>query len=87
MFKAIISSKKYWISVIFIGLVFILILLIFSIIKHVMQYGGLGIDSFINDNINNGKWVRYFISRIVGGLMYGMIMAYYFELRKRKSKR
>ncbi len=84
MFKEIIFSKKYWISVCFMGLVFILI---FSVIEHIKQYKGLAIDSFIYDKINEGKWVRYFISRIVGGLMYGMIMAYYFELRKRKSKR
>ncbi len=84
MFKEIIFSKKYWISVGFIGLGFIII---FSSIEHIMQYGGLAMDSFINDKIDNGKWVRYFISRVVGGLLYGMIMAYYFELRKQKSNR
>ncbi len=82
MFKEIISSKKYWISVSFIGLGFIVL---FSLIEHIMQYSGLAIDSFIKDKIANGNWVRYFISRVVGGLVYGMIMAYYFELRKRKS--
>lgn len=84
MFRQIISSKKYWISVSFIALGF---MLIFSVVEHIMQYGGLAIDSFINDKITNGNWVRYFISRVVGGLVYGMIMAYYFELRKRKSNR
>lgn len=83
MFRSIISSKKYWISVLLLGLVFILL---FSVIEHFMQYRGLAFDAFIDEKINNGRWVRYLMSRIVGGLMYGMILGYYFELRKRKQK-
>lgn len=84
MLKAIISSKKYWKSVLFIGVGFIII---FSLIEHIMQYGGLAWEIFIEEKINNGRWLRYLVSRLMGGLMYGMIMAYYFELRKHKSNR
>ncbi|GAA4274129.1 hypothetical protein U6A24_00675 [Aquimarina gracilis] len=91
IFKEILSSKKYWISVSFIGLGFIIVFsiieIILSITGHFMQYGELTMDSFVNEKINEGKWFRYLISRVVGGLLYGMIVAYYFELRKRKSKR
>jgi len=83
MFRAIISSKKYWISVCLLGLVFIIL---FSVIEHLMQYGGLAFDDFMNEKINDGLWVRYLLSRIIGGLVYGMILGYYFELRKRKQK-
>lgn len=82
MLRSIISSKKYWVSVILIGFGFVII---FSLIEHFMQYGGVAFDAFVKEKINNGKWVRYLLSRIVGGLLYGMIMSYYFELRKRKS--
>ncbi|MBQ4818454.1 hypothetical protein [Aquimarina sp. MMG016] len=84
MLKAIISSKKYWKSVLFIGVGFIMI---FSLIEHIMQYGGLAWEIFIEEKISNGRWLRYLVSRLMGGLMYGMIMAYYFELRKHKSNR
>ncbi|WP_103864685.1 hypothetical protein [Aquimarina sp. I32.4] len=84
MFTAILSSKKYWQSVCFIGIGF---MIIFSVIEYFMQYSTLGLDVFVNERINNGMWVRYLLSRIVGGLAYGMVMGYYFELRKRKSNR
>jgi len=82
MVKSIISSKSYWKSVSYIGLGF---MLIYSILEHVMEYKGISIKSFIIDKIDNENWMRFLTSRIVGGLLYGMIMAYYFELRKRKS--
>ncbi|MHA7056214.1 hypothetical protein ACWGOQ_0003270 [Aquimarina sp. M1] len=82
MFTSIVSSKKYWVSVVLLGLVFVVL---FSIIEHFMQYGGLAFDTFLNEKINNGLWIRYVLSRIVGGLLYGMILGYYFELKKRKS--
>ncbi len=52
-----------------------------------MEYRGIALDAFVNEKINNGLWLRYLISRIVGGLLYGMIMGYYFEVRKHKSNR
>jgi MFS superfamily sulfate permease-like transporter len=84
MFISILSSKKYWISVCFIGIGFIII---YSGIEYFMQYGSATWDIFIEEKIHNQQWVRYLLSRIVGGLAYGMIMGYYFELRKRKSNR
>ncbi len=84
MFVEIISSKKYWKTVTFIGIGFVIV---FSVIEHLMRYKGLSLDMFMEERISEGKWVRYFLSRVTGGLMYGVIMGYYFELRKRKSNR
>jgi len=84
MFKSIISSKKYWISVLFLGLFCTIFL---SVIEYFMYYGNLGIDAFLDEKINNGVWKRYILSRIVGVVSYGMIVGYYFELKKRKSNR
>ncbi|WP_438710123.1 hypothetical protein ACSTS3_13075 [Aquimarina muelleri] len=52
-----------------------------------MQYGVSSLDTFVEQRIYNQQWIRYVLSRLVGGLAYGMIMGYYFELRKRKSNR
>ncbi|WP_160114570.1 hypothetical protein [Aquimarina sp. AU474] len=80
----ILSSKRYWITVLYIGLGFIVI---FSVIEHFMQYSGIDIDTFVKERIENRQWMRYLLSRLAGGLLYGMIMGYYFELRKQKSNR
>ncbi len=84
MFKTILSSKRYWTSVLYLGLGLVLV---YSIIEHIREFGGLEWDSFVNERVKNGLWIRYFVSRIIGGLLYGMIMGYYFELRKRKLNR
>ncbi|WP_159025467.1 hypothetical protein [Aquimarina sp. Aq78] len=84
MFTSILLSKRYWLSVFFVGFSFIII---FSVIEYFMQYSSSTWDTFIEERINHQQWIRYMISRIVGGLIYGMIMGYYFELRKRKSNR
>ncbi|MBW1294309.1 hypothetical protein [Aquimarina litoralis] len=82
MFKSILSSKRYWISVARLGVAFILLI---SLIEYLKYYFGNGSEAFLAVKINNGLWVRYLLSRVLGGLAYGMIQAYYFERRKHKS--
>lgn len=84
MFTTILSSRSYWKSVTLLALGFILL---FSLIELLMQYQGFNFKAFIADRIDGGKWVRYALSRSVGGLMYGMILGYHFESRKLKKKR
>ncbi len=83
MFTAIISSKKYWISarILAVGFIFL-----YSVVEHFMEYQNFAISTFIDERISNGRWIRYAISRIVGGFLYGTIMAYFFEARKRKLR-
>ncbi|WP_378185529.1 hypothetical protein ACE939_10510 [Aquimarina sp. W85] len=84
MFTTILSSRSYWKSVTLLALGFIVL---FSFIELLMQYQGFDFTSFIVDHIDKGKWVRYALSRIVGGLMYGMILGYHFESRKLKKNK
>jgi len=84
MFFSIISSKKYWATVGFIGLGFVII---FSIIEHFMHFNGIAFSAFVEERVADGRWIRYVLSRLVGGLTYGMIFGYYLEFRKRKSNR
>ncbi len=83
MFREIISSKKYWVSTVLLGLGFVII---YSVIEHISEIIRVPFDQFIDTNFSNGRWIRFLISRIVGGLLYGMIMAYFFEMKKHKSK-
>jgi len=82
MFKDIVTSKKYWKTTVFLALGFIVI---FTFIEFMMSYDEAGANAFLEERIHNGKWVRFLISRIVGGLLYGMIMGYYFEIKRKKS--
>ncbi|WP_025741113.1 hypothetical protein [Aquimarina pacifica] len=82
MLKVILTSKRYWKTTLFLALGF---MVVFSLIEHFMSYRALAIDSFLEDKIEEGRWIRFLISRIVGGLIYGMIMGYYFESKKQKS--
>jgi len=83
MFKEIICSRKYWASTMLLGVGFVLL---YSAIEHLSEFVRLPFNQFIANNFSEGRWIRYLISRLVGGLSYGMIMAYFFEKRKHKSK-
>ncbi len=86
MFKEIISSKEYWKSVLVTGLMFIII---FSLIMVIFQYS-FNLEEFSQQNLKDGKWMRYLISRIIGGLIYGCFMGYVVHRNKAikdKSKR
>lgn len=82
MIKDIFSSKRYWKWVIRLAVGFIVI---FSILEHVMQFGGVDYEAFLETKIRYGQWQKYLLSRLVGGFAYGLILGYYFELKKRKS--
>ncbi|TYP75875.1 hypothetical protein [Aquimarina intermedia] len=84
MFKTILSSRSYWKSVTLLAIGFIVL---FSLIELIMQYQGFNFSAFVTERINEGKWLRYALSRVIGGLMYGMILGYHFESRKLKKKR
>ncbi len=84
MIKIILTSKRYWITVLFLGLGFCILI---SVVEHIMQYKGINVAAFMTEKIAEGRWMRYLASRIVGGMIYGGIMGYYMELRKRKAKR
>lgn len=81
MIKTILFSKKYWYSVFFLALGFIVI---FSLIEHFSEYRTINIEGFVADKLSGGKWIRYMLSRLVGGILYGMILGYHFEKRKRE---
>ncbi|MFC5047115.1 hypothetical protein ACFSTE_11670 [Aquimarina hainanensis] len=84
MFKKVVTSRKYWLSVLYLGIAFIVV---FSLIEHVSQFRGVSLSGFVETKLANGRWMRFFLSRIVGGVAYGMIMSYYFTARKIKSNK
>ncbi len=79
MFKQIMSSEAYWRSVIRLGFLFAVV---FSIVEHVGQYKGINFDGFKADVIDKGLIFRYVRAKVVGGLIYGLIVSFVFQRRK-----
>ena len=77
--KEIFTSEKYWQSVLKFGFIFIVV---WSIVEHVAAFKGVNFEAFMELNINNGKWFRYLWSRLVGGLIYGLVASFVFQRRK-----
>ncbi|WP_232285902.1 hypothetical protein [Aquimarina agarilytica] len=79
MFKQIMSSEAYWRSVIRLGFLFAVV---FGIVEHIGQYKGVNFDGFKADILDKGLIFRYVRSKIVGGLIYGLIVSFVFQRRK-----
>lgn len=79
MFKQIMSSEAYWRSVIRLGFLFVIV---FAIIEHIGQHKGLDFDAFKKEIIESGMFFTYLRSKVVGGLLYGLIISFVFQRRK-----
>ncbi|UZO82487.1 hypothetical protein NBT05_08425 [Aquimarina sp. ERC-38] len=81
--KVVLSKKSYWKSVLFLGLKFIVI---FSILEYVFNYGWTGFKDVYTNIFAYGQWKRFILSRLVGGLLYGMILGFYFHNKQLKEQ-
>lgn len=79
MFKQIMQSESYWRSVIRLGFLFVIV---FAIVEHIGQHKGLNFQAFKTEIIDQGLLFRYLRAKIVGGLLYGLIISYVFQRRK-----
>jgi len=79
MFKQVMQSEAYWRSVIRLGFLFVIV---FGIVEHVGQYQGFNFDAFKTNIIEKGLFFTYLRSKIIGGLIYGLIISFVFQRRK-----
>ncbi len=73
------KSDAYWRSVVRLGFLFVIV---FAIVEHIGQYKGLNFEAFKTDIIEKGLLFRYLRSKIMGGLVYGLIVSFVFQRRK-----
>jgi len=78
LFKEIIASESYWRSAFRLGLLFVIV---WTIIEFIGKYS-FSIEVFTNKIIDTGLLYRYINSRLVGGLLYGVLVAFPFQRRK-----
>jgi len=79
MFKQIMKSDAYWRSVIRLGFLFVIV---FGLVEHVGQHSGFNFVAFKTDIIEKGLLFTYLRSKILGGLVYGLIVSFVFQRRK-----
>lgn len=78
------SKNKYknvplWKLVIRLGIIFISILVTIKFFWNWIQFGDL---SFVKQSFENGKWIGFVISHLLGGLVYGLIVGYFLKKQK-----
>jgi len=78
MLKQILSSENYWRSAFRLGFLFILV---WSLVEFAGKYS-FSLDVFSQEIIEKGLLFRYIRSRLVGGIFYGLLVAFPFQRRK-----
>ncbi len=78
MFKTILSSENYWRSVLRLAFLFAIV---FAVVVYVGE-AKFDWEYFSAKYINEGRWFTFFRSRVLGGLVYGLFVSYFFQRRK-----
>ncbi|MDT0677064.1 hypothetical protein [Autumnicola musiva] len=77
------SQRKYWRSVIVLGLVFAVI---YTLISIIFEYGNFAFEQYYKDHIANNT-VKYVIGQIGAALFYGLIVSYgQFRAKEKREK-
>lgn len=81
--KAFLKMTAFWKSVFWLGLSF---LIIYNIITMLFEYGGFHFTEFFDDRTENGSWLRFILAQLVGGFIYGFILAFgQFHMKQKKK--
>ena len=82
-FKSIVSRKKFWRSVFWLGLSF---LILYNAITIFFEYGEFAVVTFFKERTAEGKLIRFIIGQILASFLYGFILAYGQFRSKEKKK-
>ena len=77
------KTKAYWWRVFKMGALFILII---TILQFAISFLRLDFNTFLQINFGDGKWKFFLLSRLLGGLFYGMWMVNWKYRKELKTK-
>lgn len=81
--KATLKKKAFWRTVFWLGISF---LVIYNFISLFFEYGGFNFEAFYQDKISGEKLIRFIFAQLVGGFLYGFILAFgQFHLNQKKN--
>ncbi len=80
--KDFLRKKSFWKSVFWLGLSFIIV---YNIISMLFEYGGFHFSEFISERTEKGSWLRFILAQLMGGFIYGFILAFgQFHVKQKK---
>lgn len=82
-FKTILAQKSFWKSVFWLGLSF---LVLYNIISILFETGGFHFQEFYGARTEDGKIYRFIIGQILAAFLYGFILSFgQFRVRGEKK--
>ncbi len=82
-FKKIVARGDFWKSVALLGISF---LLIYNLISMLFEYGGFEIARFFEERTEDGKLFRFILGQLIAAFIYGFIFSYgQFRMKEKKE--
>lgn len=84
-FKTIVSTKKFWPSVMIFTAAFIVI---FNLIRIGVEYS-FDFNAYFSFYFKSSNWISFIIANLIGGFIYGFAMVYarYWRQLKEQNRR
>ena len=77
-----ISQKAFWKSVLFLGLGF---LIVYVIVSMLFEYGGFHFEAYFTERTEDGKLFRFIVGQFLAAFVYGFIISFGQFRAKRKK--
>ncbi|MCP9198493.1 hypothetical protein MKO06_01140 [Gramella sp. GC03-9] len=71
-FKSTISQKGFWKSVFWLGISF---LVLYNVISMLFEYGEFAFARFFEERTADGKLIRFIIAQVLAAFAYGFILS------------
>ena len=72
-FKEMVSQRAFWKSVLFLGLGF---LIVYDIVSMLFEYGGFHFKAFFTERTEGGKLFRFIAGQLLAAFAYGFIISF-----------
>ncbi|WP_010228920.1 hypothetical protein [Gillisia marina] len=84
-FKKVVNTKGFWKSVAGMGISFIII---YHIITMLFTFGGFDFSGYFELNLSDGRWQGFLIGSLLSGFIYGFIITFgQFSIKQKKEER
>ncbi|RKS56142.1 hypothetical protein BC962_1121 [Gillisia mitskevichiae] len=84
-FKKVITAEGFWKSVAGMGLSFIVV---YHIITMLFTFGGFDFSGYFELNLSEERWMRFVLGSLFSGFLYGFIITFgQFSIKQKKEER
>ncbi len=84
-FKKVVQAKGFWKSVIGMGVGFIIV---YHIITMLFAFGGFQFSEYFKLNLSEDRWFKFVFGSLLTGFIYGFIITYgQFSVKLKKEER